>query len=80
MVDFAGLIQPEVARQLRQNTTYDDSALWAAQRYRPQILVVHEGHFAKLEQGYIAGNCQPITAFAGVEYHYPANLQVYSCK
>jgi hypothetical protein len=80
MVDFAGLIQPEVARQLRQNTTYDDSALWAAQRYRPQILVVHEGHFAKLEQGYIAGNCQPITAFAGVEYHYPANLQVYSCR
>ena len=37
MVDFAGLIQPEVARQLRQNTTYDDAALWAAQRYRPQI-------------------------------------------
>ena len=45
-----------------------------------RYLVVHEGHFAKLEQGYIAENCQLITAFAGAEYHYPVQLEVYSCK
>jgi hypothetical protein len=80
MIDFAGLIQPEVAQQLQENTTYDDAALWAAQKYRPQVLVVHEGHFPKLEEGFIARNCQLTSAFAGNEYNYPSNLKVYSCK
>ena len=52
MVDFAGLIQPEVAAQLTPNTTYDDAALWAAQHYHPEYLVLQEGGFPVLQQGY----------------------------
>jgi hypothetical protein len=80
MIDFAGLIQPEVARQLRENTTYDDAALWATQKYQPEYLVVHEGLFPKLEADYITQHCQLITTFDGNEYNYPSNLKVYSCK
>ncbi len=80
MVDFAGLIQPEVARQLGENTTYDDAALWAAQKYRPDTFVLQEGLFPKLETAYIAHNCQLMTTFEGQTYGYQSNLMVYSCQ
>jgi len=80
MVDFAGLIQPEVARQLRENTTYDDAALWAAQKYRPDTFVLQEGLFPKLQTAYIVHNCQLITTFEGQSYGYQSNLMVYSCQ
>jgi hypothetical protein len=40
MVGFAGLIQPEVARQLAPDRTYEDSATWAIQTYRPDYVVL----------------------------------------
>ncbi|RPI31342.1 MAG: hypothetical protein EHM70_11710, partial [Chloroflexota bacterium] len=40
MIDFAGLIQPEVAAQFKENTTYQDTAVWAFERYHPNYLVV----------------------------------------
>ena len=39
MVDFAGLIQPEVAEQFNSETTYEDSALWAVSNYKIDYLV-----------------------------------------
>ena len=45
MVGFAGLIQPDVARQLAVSTTYQDSAAWAIQTYRPDYVVLHGGTF-----------------------------------
>jgi hypothetical protein len=80
MVDFAGLIQPEVAGQLQEHTTYDDAALWAAQKYRPDYLVVHEGVFPMLEAEYISQHCRPAASFDGNAYNYPFNLKVYSCQ
>ena len=80
MIDFAGLIQPDVARQLRENTTYDDAALWTAQKYQPEYFVVHEGHFPKLEAAYLIPHCQLLTTFKGEDFAYRSNLKVYSCK
>jgi hypothetical protein len=40
MVDFAGLIQPEVARQLSPASSYEVSAAWAVNTYRPDYIVV----------------------------------------
>ena len=37
MVDFAGLIQPEVAEQMQVDTTYDDTAIWAVKNINPII-------------------------------------------
>ena len=80
MIDFAGLIQPDVARQLQESTTYDDAALWAARKYQPEYFVVHEGIFPKLEAGYLAQHCQLLTTFKGKDFDYQSNLKVYSCK
>jgi hypothetical protein len=80
MVDFAGLIQPDVAAQLTANTTYDDAALWAAKQYRPDYLVLNNGQFPMLQQGYLTDNCQILKRFPGKGYGYPGSLLVYSCK
>jgi hypothetical protein len=54
MIDFAGLIQPQVSNQLTAQTTYEDAALWAVEPYRPGYLVLHNNLFPRLEQGYVA--------------------------
>jgi hypothetical protein len=40
MIGFAGLIQPDVARQLTADRTYADSAAWAIQTYGPEYVVL----------------------------------------
>jgi hypothetical protein len=80
MVDFAGLIQPEVAGQLNNGTTSDDAALFAAYKYQPDFLVLQEGYFPKLDQAFVSPNCQAVTTFAGDQYSYPTNLNVYRCR
>lgn len=80
MVDFAGLIQPEVATQLTPNTTYDDAALWAVQHYHPGYLILQEGGFPVLQQGYARQNCRMIKSLDGKPYRYPGNLDIYACQ
>jgi hypothetical protein len=79
MIDFAGLIQPDVAAQLTADTTYDDAALWAIDHYRPDYLVLNKGQFPALQAGYLAQNCEVIKRFPGQGYGYPGSLLIYSC-
>lgn len=80
MIDFAGLIQPQVSNQLTAHTTYEDAALWAVEHYRPDYLVLHENLFPRLEQGYVAQHCIVIQRFPGKAYGYSTDLNVYTCK
>jgi hypothetical protein len=45
MIDFAGLIQPDVARQLASSGTYQNSAAWVIQTYWPDYVVLHRWDF-----------------------------------
>ena len=80
MIDFAGLIQPQVSNQLTIHATYEDAALWAVERYHPDYLVLQENLFPRLEQGYVAQRCAVIKHFSGKTYGYSADLNVYACK
>lgn len=80
MVDFAGLIQPDVAAQFTSNTTYEDAAIWAMERYGPDFLVLHAGLFPRLEQGYVAQNCRALRRFPGESYGYAQDLDIYTCQ
>jgi len=80
MIDFAGLIQPQVSNQLTVHATYEDAALWAVERYHPDYLALHENLFPRLEQGYAAQRCAVIKHFPGKPYGYSADLNVYACK
>ena len=77
MIDFAGLIQPEVALQFGPNSDYDVAARWAVAQYRPDYLVVNSG--APLVQAPpIASQCRPIQSFS--DPAYGGQLAVYRCR
>jgi hypothetical protein len=79
MVDFAGLIQPQVAAQLRAQTTYEDAAFWAVTNLSPKYLVLQQGVFPRLEASYVSESCAVIKNFRGKKYDYPQDLNVYAC-
>ena len=78
MVDFAGLIQPDVARQIGRETTYQDTALWSAQRYHPDYLVLNPDWFPRLMHDVVSERCVPLQIF--VEEEYSGELVVYECN
>jgi hypothetical protein len=79
MVDFAGLIQPEVGARLAVGGDYESAALWAVGHYQPQYLVLFRGDFPLLEQGYVAQRCRLAKAFAGEKYGFEKDLAVFRC-
>ena len=80
MLDFAGLIQPEVALQLQKNTTYEDAAQWAIGRYHPDYLVLLDGLFPGLESEYIPNTCCLEKTITGLSYNYAGDINIYACK
>jgi hypothetical protein len=79
MVDFAGLIQPPVARQLPLAGTYEDSAIWAWTHYQPDYLVLQAHVFPRLEQALMARPCRSVQTFPGATYGYHVDLQIFHC-
>ncbi len=80
MVDFAGLIRPKVAAQLTGGTNYEYAALWAVEYYQPQYLVLFQGDFPQLEQGYVAQRCRLGKTLIGNEFNFGRDLSVYDCQ
>ncbi len=78
MIGFAGLIQPAVAKQMGQNTTYRDTSLWAVQEYQPEYLVLTPGRFSRLSRDLTTGHCVALQTF--IEEDYPNELVVYKCE
>lgn len=80
MLDFAGLLQPEIGSRLGPETSYADSALWATEKFHPRYLVLHDGLYPELAAGYAANNCQLVRQFKGEDYGYSRNLDIYKCQ
>ena len=80
MIDFAGLIQPEVRSQLTVHATYENAAVWAVEHYHPDYLAIFENQFPKLERGYVAQRCTEIQRFPGKTYGYSMDMKVLVCK
>lgn len=79
LVDFAGLLQPEVARQLGPQTSYSDAAIWTVEHYRPQYLLLHRGLYPQLESATLPQRCQWLDAIPGEPYGTPNILDIYTC-
>jgi len=79
VVDFAGLIQPELNRRIQSRSTYQDIALWAVDHHPIDFLILHRGLFPALEQGFVAAHCRLLKSFRGEDYGYTRDLDVYAC-
>ncbi|MDD5367649.1 MAG: hypothetical protein PHQ40_01075 [Anaerolineaceae bacterium] len=79
MIDFAGLIQPEVSKQMRANRTYFDTAKWAITRYQPEYLVLYQNNQADLVAYSALSGCSEETRFAGPDYQFTDTLMIEKC-
>lgn len=79
MVDFAGLLQPEVAQRLHNSPTYEDAAIWAVKNYSPDYIVLVKGDLRALKQSYLDPYCRMGQHFQGNDYRYGAFINVYIC-
>jgi hypothetical protein len=80
MIDFAGLIQPDIAAQLRNAENYESAAFWAVTHYQPDYLVLQDQIFPHLEEDYIPKYCQPEKTFIKEQFDYSNDLVVYRCN
>lgn len=78
IVDFAGLIQPDVARQMKSDSTYLDTAIYAVDRYNPDYLVVYEG-FVKPLTDHSRRPCRQEVVFSGTDYGVDQDLWILHC-
>ena len=80
MVDFAGLLQPEVAGQMTAETTYDDTAIWAVQTYQPDYLALIDSALPRLERGLAAEHCYTVARFHVQENDRAPAMSVLACQ
>ena len=79
MIDFAGLIQPEVALQLTPSSSYQAAAIWAVDRFRPDYLVLQDGLFLGLEEHLArVARCQSLQTFSHPAYAWP--VVIHRCE
>lgn len=79
MIDFAGLIQPDVAAYMTQSTTYEDTARYAIHQYQPDYVVLHQGVFKNLENELML-NCQKEKIFKGKNFDVDYNMIILQCN
>jgi len=80
MFDFAGLLQPDVARYLGYNTSYVDAAEYVIRRYKPNILVLNSASYPKLASADLLSNCRQVQRLSGFPYGYGADIEVFDCR
>ncbi|HVN53367.1 MAG TPA: hypothetical protein VMT46_03475 [Anaerolineaceae bacterium] len=79
MIDFAGLIQPEIAAQFKEKTTYEDAMLWAVQHYNPDYLVLQDSLFNNFQEKFVSANCRKIKIIEDETRRYPNDIIIYQC-
>jgi hypothetical protein len=80
IIDFAGLLQPEVAAQMTAESTFDDTASWAVSQYQPDYLVLHADAIPELLGNYISQYCKASQHINGNEHGYNTDLIIYHCS
>ena len=80
MIDFTGLLQPEIAARFEPGGGFAETAIWAAERYEPDVFVLAAGRFLELQERYMQGRCTLAAEFPGAVYGYDQDMLVYLCS
>jgi hypothetical protein len=80
MVDFAGLIRPEVIQKLGNSLNYDEAANWTAENFSPDYIVLVKGDLQALKEGYIQQQCTVAQNFQSDNYSPTDDISIYHCQ
>ena len=78
MVDFAGLLQPNVAGYMKTESTYENTARYAIKTYQPDFIVLHKNIFPELEQQLI-DQCSRVKLFKAKSYQATQDIIILKC-
>ncbi|MHA2428681.1 MAG: hypothetical protein ACXADB_11725 [Candidatus Hermodarchaeia archaeon] len=79
MIDFSGVIQPEIAEQLTPNSNYQEVAEWAIKKYKPDYVILSAVWASQLMQNTALSGCQVDEIFEGNRYGYHSDMTIYHC-
>lgn len=79
MIDFAGLLQKDVAAFMGPKTTYEDTAIYAIHKYKPDYIILHQGVFPYLENK-LKNECTIIKVFKGEKYKSQRDMVIFKCE
>lgn len=80
MIDFAGLIQPQLARQIKRETTFDDLAVLAVRQLHPQYVVVLDDVLPGLKVEMANTQCTEAARFDGSQFDFRQNVYILKCN
>jgi hypothetical protein len=69
-----------VAENLSADFGYAQSAVWVAEEFQPDYLVLTQGRYRDLLQGYVAERCALIKIFGADLYGHASDTLVYVCE
>jgi hypothetical protein len=79
VIDFAGLLQPVVARHLIGRSSYEEAARWAIDNFQPDSLVVWDKQFPGLQASYVATHCKLAKEIPTDQKLFGSPLMIYTC-
>jgi hypothetical protein len=79
MIDFSGLLQPEVAKIFDIDSHYEAAAIWISENSRPDYVLLFDRQFLDLRDSYLPRVCELAHNLKGEIYNYPADLQIFKC-
>jgi hypothetical protein len=80
MVDFAGLLYPEVAVQLNASATYESAAIWVVDHYEPDYVVLLKGGYHELKRTYLLKKCRIVQRFPGEPFGFTTQINIFECN
>jgi hypothetical protein len=78
MIDFTGLLYPDVAANIQAGSSYEDSARYVIDHYHPDVLVMQRGLYPTLEEEYVSKYCRSMITFQDQAFAYP--IVIYNCQ
>jgi hypothetical protein len=79
IVDFAGLIQPDVTTVFAPDATYQDTAAFAIREYQPDFVVLTEMHFKDRADDPLSA-CRVAATVAARDGGFNRDLLLYDCR
>jgi arabinofuranosyltransferase len=80
MVDFAGLIRPEVIQKLGNSANYEEAAKWTAENLSPDYIALVKGDLQSLKTAYIQKHCKVAANFQSDNISPANGVSIYHCQ
>jgi len=78
MIDFAGLIRPDIITQKKIFETYQEKSIWIIHYQKPDYLILHKNFFSRDIPTFLTNQCILIKNFECIDNQH-VDMEIYQC-